>query len=118
MQNSYKGFAYTIVSEKGGYVLNINNASVILLLHDLTGQFEIDLNWCPQQSSHLSWKARPPFWQCHLQIVDGDDHNIIQMKSGQEGDSGSAKMVPMMVGFFQTQINILSSSNMLMQVSC
>ena len=41
------GFAYTIESKEGGYVLNITNVAAILIRSEVTGQFEVEqsLHW-------------------------------------------------------------------------
>ena len=39
LKNACDGFAYTIDSKEGGYVLNITNASAILIRDEMTGDF-------------------------------------------------------------------------------
>jgi hypothetical protein len=39
LQGSCNGFAYTIDSKEGGYVLNITNAAAILIRDEMTGDF-------------------------------------------------------------------------------
>jgi len=40
-------FAYTIDSKEGGYVLNITNATAILIRDETTGDFAADILRCP-----------------------------------------------------------------------
>ena len=47
LKNSCNGFAYTIHSEGGRYVLNITDAAAILVRNEATAKFEVDLNLCP-----------------------------------------------------------------------
>ncbi len=44
MRNASDGFAYTVNSTEGGYVLNIIIAAEILIRSEETGQFEVELN--------------------------------------------------------------------------
>ncbi len=45
--NASDVFAYTVNSNEGGYVLNIANATAVLICSKETGQFEVELNQCP-----------------------------------------------------------------------
>ncbi len=47
LKNASDCFAYTIDSKEGGYVLNITNASAILIRDEMTGDFAADVLRCP-----------------------------------------------------------------------
>ncbi len=46
LKNACDGFAHTIDSKEGGYVLNITNAAAILIRDETTGDFEADVLRC------------------------------------------------------------------------
>ncbi len=46
LQGSCNGFAYTIDSKEGVYVLNITNAAAILIRDEMTGDFAADVLRC------------------------------------------------------------------------
>ena len=74
LKNSCDDFAYTIHSEEGRCVLNIADATAILVLNEETGQFEVDLN-CISVPTFLT-----------IPNVDGAEPTIMQMQSGPNGD--------------------------------
>ena len=53
LRNACDGFAYTVNSTEGGYVLNITNAAAILICSD--GQFEVELSRCPPICPNLPY---------------------------------------------------------------
>ena len=82
LKNSCNGFAYTIHSEGGRYVLNITDASAILVRDEATAKFEVDLNLCPPICPNL------PYAEIYVTIpnVDGAEPMITRMQSGPNGD--------------------------------
>ena len=79
LRNACDGFAYTVNSTEGGYVLNITNAAAILICSD--GQFEVELSQCPPICPNL------PYTEIYvtLPIEDGTEPMIIRMQSGPQG---------------------------------
>ena len=47
LKNTCTGFAYTIHSEEGRYMLHITDAAAILVRNKATRKLEVDLNRCP-----------------------------------------------------------------------
>ena len=82
LKNSCNGFAYTIHSEGGRYVLNITDAAAILVRNEATAKFEVDLNLCPPICPNL------PYAEIYVTIpnVDGAEPMITRMQSGPNGD--------------------------------
>ena len=75
-------FAYTIDSKEGGYVLNITNASAILIRDEMTGDFAADVLRCPPIVPNL------PYSEINITIPinGGKEPMIMRMHSGPKGD--------------------------------
>jgi len=82
LKNSCNGFAYTIHSEGGRYVLNITDAAAILVRDEATAKFEVDLNLCLPICPNL------PYAEIYVTIpnIDGAEPMITRMQSGPNGD--------------------------------
>jgi len=82
LQGSCNGFAYTIDSKKGGYVLNITNATAILIRDEMTGDFAADVLRCPPIVPNL------PYSEINITIPinGGKEPMIMRMHSGPKGD--------------------------------
>ena len=103
LKNSCYGFAYAIDdSKEGGYVLNITNSAAILVGNEVTLKIAVDLNRRAPLCPNL------PYAEINvtIPIVDGTEPTIMRMQSGPKGDlwsdSGSAKMVPIIVELFSS----------------
>ena len=77
MRNASDGFAYMVNSTEGGYVQNITITTAILIRSEETGQFEVELNWCPTICPNL------PYTEIYvtLPIKDGMEPMIIWSQS-------------------------------------
>ena len=82
LKNSCNGFAYTIHSEGGRYVLNITDAAAILVRNEATAKFEVDLNLCQPICPNR------PYVEIYVTIpnVVGAEPMIMLMQSGPNGD--------------------------------
>jgi len=82
LQGSCNGFAYTIDSKQGSYVLNITNATAILIRDEMTGDFAADVLRCPPIVPNL------PYSEINITIPinGGKEPMIMRMHSGPKGD--------------------------------
>ena len=82
LKNTSDCFAYTIDSKEGGYVLNITNASAILIRDETTGDFAADILRCPPIVPNL------PYSEINITIPinGGKEPMIMRMHSGPKGD--------------------------------
>ena len=82
LKNTCNCFAYTIDSKEGGYVLNITNASAILIRDEMTGDFAADVLRCPPIVPNL------PYSEINITIPinGGKEPMIMRMHSGPKGD--------------------------------
>ena len=80
LTNSCNCFAYRIEqAEKGGYVLHITNATVILVCISENGYIGVDLTLCPAIFPNL------PYTEIFVSYKIKDEP-IVRMQSGPKGD--------------------------------
>ena len=82
LKNSCNGFAYTIHSEGGRYVLNITDTAAILVRDEATAKFEVDLNLCPPICPNLPHAEI----NVNIPILDDTEPTIMRMQSGPKGN--------------------------------
>ena len=81
-KNTCDGFAYSIDSKQGSYVLNITNPTAILIRDKMTGDFEADVLRCLPIVPNL------PYLEINITIPinGGKEPMIMRMHSGPKGD--------------------------------